>query len=232
MLSRLRFSDKTRFVRNPFTLRCAALLLLLALVLSFVGCGETVSPEAIAYKWNTTELKGEESAKNALSYFGFTEAELACADLSSFGLVKSVEFTDTGTFRFFYDKEATKAAFEDFVNGAIAKLFENREDLSEIFGEELAAETTLVSFETAYAAQFDFQSYGEYLDYVVGELLASFDLEHNLIEQGSYSLNGDKIELKAENSTESEFIGFALSGDELTIIYSDAKEVYTKASKD
>ncbi len=230
MFSLLRTPCNTGLKRIRLSLRtAAALILALALLLSFAGCASQTDPESLAHKWDTTELIGAENAGNTLSYFGFSEEELAFADLASFGLVKSVEFTESGSFRFFYDKDATKAFFESYINELIAKLYENKDALSELFGEELGAEATLVGFETAYAAQYDFKSYGEYLEYVVDELFVSFDLENNLIEQGSFSLSGDKIELKAENAARSEHIGYSLSGEKLTIIYSDAKEVYTRA---
>ncbi len=216
--------------KKSFVSGFAALLLVFALILSLAGCGEQqTDPEVIAYKWDTMELISAENTKEALSYFGFSEAELAFADLDAFGLVKSVEFTKTGSFRFFYDKTATKTAFEDYIEALVDKLFENRESLAELFGEELSAKRTLVSFETAYAAQYDFKSFGEYVEYVTNELLVSYDLDNSLIEEGTFNLSADKIELKADKSTESEFVAYTLSGDELTIIYSDAKEVYKKA---
>ncbi len=211
-------------------LKFAALLLIVVMVLSFGACESTADKmEALAGTYTLVSPDDGTEAKYLLEYIEADEAEIALADLNSMSFVQSVYFSADGSYYFAYDGEATKEYVKAFYEGYFADLYENRTSLNDVYDfsfDDLSEE----EFYELYACDiYARESYADLIDYLT-ENAYLYDTLSEPWESGTYTIRSGHIECTVTGESKAETLGYELDGNTLTLIYSDGKEVYTKAN--
>lgn len=98
-----------------------------------------VKEELVASNWECTESVGDELS-TMLSSYNFAEPEIAFADEKDFTWSRVFTFQDDGTATLVYDTDKIWQTYYDGLDHFMETLYENREDLLEVYGEEVMEE--------------------------------------------------------------------------------------------
>lgn len=206
--------------------KIVSLLLVFVIACSLCACSGSADRMAeLCGVWEMIYVEEAESAKDLLESMDFYEEEIALADLTNLEVVMTVEFTQEKTYCYTYDIPATKAYIRSFYDNTVVAVYNAREQLTDIYGFE-TINMTEDEFKLFYADLFSLTSYEELLDYFVDNCLDYESLVD--FDKGTFRLNGSKILCTAEGSNLEEEMSYSISGNTLTLVYADGKEVYTK----
>lgn len=201
------------------------LALTLALVL-LTGCGGGVTAEDLAGEWTMTVTSTEDDVIYLMDSMDLYEEERAFVDMSSMNDVLIATFGADGSYSFVYEVEANKACVRAFYEGVITALFDNRAELTALYGEEVA-DMTREEFDQFYAEVYGMTDMATLVDELV-EYAYDYEALAEPIEVGTFKIVGSNLMCTIEGETEVGSIGFKLDGDTLTLTYSDGEEVYTR----
>ena len=177
--------------------------------------------EQLMGTWKMVAQDSQAQARILLENIDMYEEEIALADLNSLDYVWMYEFTQD-RYRQYEDVASAKACVRAFYEGFFEDLYENRAAVDELYDDDLSG-MSWDEFGTFYAGLYSRSSYEELISHFVS-VAYSYE-EWTDLNSGTYEIDGDFI-VVGENET----IGFTVSGDTLTLRYSDGVEVYTKVN--
>ncbi len=212
--------------------KIAALLLAVLLIASLAACGEDSTQskmDALVGTWKLNEYFDADNTQAMLEYFGFDDEELEYADLEGVYLVKLLILNEDKSYSMEYDVDASEAALRSYVDDYIGKLYEQKDNLTAIYGDEINECETLEDFQSFYAWLYDYDTYEDYLDAVVDGMSEGMELSDNVSETGVFQIKDNTLEMKVDGESEYEYVDYAIDGSQLSIEYSNTTEVYTKA---
>lgn len=209
--------------------RILALSLAALLVMGlFAGCESEADKIAVlAGTWTMVGQDSEEEAKELLENIDLYEEEIAMADLTTLTYKQNVVFTAEKTYHFVYDVEGTIACVREFFVETFAALYEGRATLNEVYGQEFD-QMTEAEFQQFYADLYSAENFETLMDQMA-EGAYNYEKMAEPWETGTYSIKGDDIMCTITGETQAEALGYSIENDELTLTYSDAVEVYTRA---
>ena len=210
--------------------RILALSLAALLVMGlFAGCESEADKIAVlAGTWTMVGQDSEEEAKELLENIDLYEEEIAMADLTTLTYKPNVVFTAEKTYHFVYDVEGTIACVREFFVETFAALYEGRATLNEVYGQEFD-QMTEAEFQQFYADLYSAENFETLMDQMA-EGAYNYEKMAEPWETGTYSIKGDDIMCTITGETQAEALGYSIENDELTLTYSDAVEVYTRAN--
>ena len=150
------------------------------------------------------------------------------ADLTTLTYKQNVVFTAEKTYHFVYDVEGTIACVREFFVETFAALYEGRATLNEVYGQEFD-QMTEAEFQQFYADLYSAENFETLMDQMA-EGAYNYEKMAEPWETGTYSIKGDDIMCTITGETQAEALGYSIENDELTLTYSDAVEVYTRAN--
>lgn len=201
------------------------LILVLTLAMALLcGCGGGVSAEELAGEWNMTIPCPQEDATYLLDSMDLYAEERAFVDLGSLNYVLAANFTADGSYSFVYDVEANKASVRAFYEGVMTALYDNRAELTSVYGDEVV-DMTREEFDQFYADAYGMASIEVLMNNLV-EYAYDYDALGEPLEEGTFTIVGSNLMCTVDGETSS--IGFKLEGDTLTLTYVDGEEVYTR----
>ena len=206
---------------------CVALTLVMLLALT--GCFGLKMEEVVGV-WETklpdTEVQAEALLLNVEAY----EEEIALADLSSLEYVKVAEFREDKMYEFRVDAEGTKVCVRSFFESYFDALYEGRTTLNEAYGITFD-EMTEEEFKQFYVDMYGCESFDSMLDIFTENAYDYVALEEPL-DEGIFSLKGDRIDCVSLGDGESGEIEVVISGENgerMMLTYSDGVENYDRA---
>lgn len=205
-------------------IRSIVAVLLVAVLLC--GCGAGLNQEELAGKWAMTEKHEQSEAIYLLDMLDLYAEERTLVDLDSLTYVFMVQFGTDGSYSFYYDVEANQACVREFYLGVMDALYEGRATLSDVYGADLEP-LTRDEFNQFYADVYGVASYEFLMDRFV-ENAYDYEALATPVEAGTYKIVGSSLYCTPEGGEDSGSIGCELSGDTLTLTYSDGEEVYTR----
>lgn len=213
-----------KIIKRILVLSLAALLVMGL----FAGCESEADKIAVlAGTWTMVGQDSEEEAKELLENIDLYEEEIALADLTTLTYKQNVVFTAEKTYHFVYDVEGTIACVREFFVETFAALYEGRATLNEVYGQEFD-QMTEAEFQQFYADLYSAENFEALMDQVA-EGAYNYEKMAEPWETGTYSIKGDDIMCTITGETQAEALGYSIEDDELTLTYSDAVEVYTRA---
>ena len=209
--------------------RILALSLAALLVMGlFAGCESEADKIAVlAGTWTMVGQDSEEEAKELLENIDLYEEEIAMADLTTLTYKQNVVFTAEKTYHFVYDVEGTIACVREFFVETFAALYEGRATLNEVYGQEFD-QMTEAEFQQFYADLYSAENFETLMDQMA-EGAYNYEKMAEPWETGTYSIKGDDIMCTITGETQAEALGYSIDNEELTLTYSDAVVVYTRA---
>ena len=201
------------------------LALTLALVL-LTGCGGGAAAADLAGEWTMRVPCPQEDVTYLLDSLDLYAEERAFVDLGTMAYVLNVSFTEDGSYCFAYDVEANKACVREFYEGIMTALYDNRAELTGLYGEEVTA-MAREEFNQFYADLYGMASY-EFLMTSLVDNAYDYEALALPIEEGTFAIVGSNLMCTPTGDAEAGSIGFELEGDTLTLSYSDGDEVYTR----
>lgn len=203
--------------------------IILALTLAIVlltGCGGGVTAADLAGDWHMTIPCPQEDATYLLDAMDLYAEERTFVDLGSLDYVLKATFAEDGSYSFVYDVEANKVCVREFYEGVMTALYDNRAELTGLYGEEVTA-MTRDEFNQFYADIYSVASY-EFLMTNLVDYAYDYEALGEPIEVGTFKIVGSNLMCEPTDGNEAGSIGFQLDGDTLTLSYSDGDEVYTR----
>lgn len=211
------------------TTKLLAICLVLAMTASlFAGCDLLENKlDKLAGSWISVQEDSAEEARSALENIDMYEEEIALADLNSLKYVKMVTFHTDKTYSFSYDSAATRQCVYEFYEGFFADLYEKRDQLNELYGEDFTTMSQAEFFQY-YADLYGAADYETMLnDFTDG----CYDYEQlaEPFETGTFTIDGSDLMCKIDGEIVSEALGFKIDVNHLTLTYADGVEEYVKA---
>lgn len=199
-------------------------VLLVAVLLC--GCGASIKAGDLAGKWTMREQSPQDEATYLLDVIDLYTEERALVDLDSLDYVLAVEFSEDGSYSFYYDVEANKECVREFYTGVMDVLYENRAIIGELYETDMGA-MTRDEFNQFYVDLYAVASYEFLMDSFV-DYAYDYDALAEPLETGTYKIVGDSLLCTITGETEASSIGCELEGDSLKLIYVDGEENYTR----
>ena len=206
-----------------------ALLLMAALAAALLcACGPSEGERVaeLAGAWIAEYPADEEDVQDLLESNSFYEEEIALVDFSALNYVERLEFTTDKTYSIILPADLFRENVRDFFEMAFDDLYEGRSSLEEVYGITFS-DMTRDEFRQFYAGLYDQADYETLLD-ALTDAAYSYDSMGEL-ESGTFKVRGDVLDFTAPTEEDSGYADYELSGDSLTIHYSNGDLVYTRA---
>lgn len=198
-------------------------------VLALCACESNADKmAALAGKYTMTVTADEDDVKDLLELVNAYDEEIALVDTDSLKYVQIVSFDADGNYYYSYDADATIENAHSFFEGYVEALYNGRTALNEVYDysfDDLSED----DFKLLYASVYSFDSYDELIDGFV-EYCYDKDTLAEPWETGTYTIRNGQIYCTMTDDDEELTLGYKLSGNSLTLIYSDGEEVYTKVN--
>lgn len=203
------------------------LVLTVLLAVSMLTACESVEEKyaALAGTWIMIEQDSEEQAMVLLENIDLYEEEIALADKNSLQYAWTFEFDTEGNICQTQPVEENKALVREFYTGVFNAFYENRTTLDDLYEDDLSA-MSQEEFEQFYATLYGFETFEELIDQFT-ENAYKYD-EWTDLRKGTFTFNGDKLEIIDTVEIGTYHIGYKVEGNTLTLTYADGVEVYTK----
>lgn len=172
------------------------------------------------------DLISTDIAENILEANDFYPEEIALADLTSLYVPKYVEYHSDKTYTYYYDADGYRDHIETFLRQTFDRMYENRTDISSLYSIDFTS-ISKADFQAYYASLYGENSFDDLIS-TISNGCWDYEALSKDVEIGTYSIQDNKIIYTQQGSTLKEHVTFQLSGNSLTLTYSDAVEVYTK----
>lgn len=202
------------------------LLWLLAAVM-LCGCGAELNQEEITGTWIGTGTHKKEVATVLLNQIELYKEEKDFIDLYSLQYVKSVRFTKNGKYAITWSVEENKRCVQEFYEGVMDTLYENRVRLNELY-EPVFDDMSREEFNQFYVDMYGFENYETMINAFV-ENAYDYEQMAQTKEIGTYKIDESVLVCTIDGAEEGDVLGCKVEGDTLTLIYASSREVYTRA---
>lgn len=193
------------------------------------GAFEAGAVKKLAGTYMMEDPISAETAEKILTNHDFYPEEIACADLDSLFIPKYVEYHSDKTYTFYYDAEAYRSNVEAFLRNTFDSMYENRASITELYNVNLES-MSKADFLAYYASLYSQNSFDDLVS-VITNGCWDYEAVANDVEVGTYSVQDNKIIFTVQGSTLKEHVTYKLSGDSLTMTYSNDVETYTRCTK-
>lgn len=165
-----------------------------------------------------------ETAEKILVNNDFYEEEIALADLNSLYRPRYIEFDTDKNYSFYVDANGYRSNVMAFLRQTYDRMYDNRSQLAGLY------DVDLVSMSRDEFLNFYAGLYGQTSFDAMIELLSSvYDYtEMGSVERGTYTVKGSDILTKVGGLGKEESIGYRISGDTLTLTFSDVVLTFNK----
>ncbi len=206
-----------------------ALVLVALLSLTLCACESNAEKMAkLAGTYTMSVTAEEDEVAELLELIEAYDEEIALVDMDSLQYVQIVSFDTDGNYYYAYDVDATLENTRDFYEGYMKALYEGRTTLNDVYDYSFD-DVTEDEFYQLYADMYSCDDYEDMIDSFV-EYSYDLDVLSEPWETGTYTIRAGQIYCTMTGDDEELALGYRLDGDSLTLIYSDAEEVYTKVN--
>lgn len=214
-------------MKRFFTRLLASALAVLIVTFAMDGVAKISTSRKIsklAGNYVTMEPLEADMVERMLTNFDFYPEEIALIDLESQTVPKCMEFRDNKSVVSYYDADAFRSDVERFFRQAFENLYANRDALSSLYNADFSA-MTQAEFETYYATLYSKSTFDELVTFLAAD---AYNYNELTSSTGTFTIEDDKIVCKFINPFSTSVMGYDLSGNTLTLTYSDGAEVYTR----
>lgn len=204
-------------------------VVLLALTLCvgmLAGCQSNEERKAQLVGTWKMEIPDTENPQALLDLLALLAEEIELVDMAELTDTLCVEFNMDGTYRFYYDIQASKDSVRAFYEDIFMDLYEGRSSLNAAYEMEFDA-MSQEEFMQFQASIYEVESMEQLLDDLT-EGYFDYDALNANMESGTYTINGTKIFCDAEGTDSDGNVKYSIEGDQLTLIYIDTTQVFTK----
>lgn len=188
---------------------------------AFSACGSDDAD--VTGSWYAKEYNDAEIIEDILRSMELYDEEIALINTSSYYDLLTVEFSDNGNYRFYYDATKNLEVANKYVDAMFDSLYAGRSALGGFYGVDFSG-YSLEEFRTFYAV--DIYAQGSYAQ--LKNMIAT-DLSYaEVVEEGTYRVSGSKIFFKIKGESQEEYFSFTLKGDKLTMKGEDGTVECTK----
>lgn len=206
----------------------SAALAVLMILCCLTGCkSEKKKLAELNGVWVSSMVRTPEQAEELLQSIDACEEEIALADLETMRIGTLAEF-DGKTYRFGFDAEQTRLCVEEYFRGYFEDLYEGRETLNLVYGENFPA-MTQEEFYAFYASLYECEDYETLISMIVWRVY-DYDALEEQSSSGTFTISDGKLVCKPDGQETESTVGYQVSnkGKTLTLSYADGVEVYTK----
>lgn len=176
--------------------------------------------------YTTKDMIPTDTAETILSKNDFYPEEIAFADLSTLYVPKFVEFHSDKTYTYYYDADGYRDNTEAFFRQFFENMYVNRTALSGLYSADFT-HMSEAEFQAYYATLYGENSFDDLIR-MLSNGCWDYEAVANDVETGTFTVNDNKIIYTKTGTTLKEHVIYKLSGDTLTLTYSDAVEVYSR----
>lgn len=180
----------------------------------------------LAGTYVTQDYMDAESVEELLTDYEFYTEEIALIDLNTLYAPYYVEFDTDKNYTFYYDADGFRANVEAFLRQAFESMYAGREGLSEVYGEDFSV-MSLAEFQNYYATLYSAESFDALMT-TLADSAYDYDYVAQDKEVGTYTIEDDKILCTIAGHTNAEAMGYKLSGDTLTLTFTNMVQTYTR----
>lgn len=209
--------------------RIAALFLALMMIACcFAGCdGEADKVAELTGRWETVSYYTADSVVASFEAMDLYAEEIALLDANAMGLVDVVIFNEDKTYSFTSDSAKSMALVDEYYRNAFATFYANRDQLSEVYGEDLSAMTE-EAFYLFYAEMYGVEDFESLIELFVGSAEDYAYLDEP-VEVGTYRIVSNRIYCTIDGEAEALYITYSINGDSLDLVFDESTVTYTKA---
>lgn len=169
-----------------------------------------------------------DTAEEILVKNDFYSEEIAFADLDSLYIPKFVEYHKDKTYTYYYDADGFRDNVETFFLQFFDNMYANRVALSGVYNIDFTS-MSKADFQAYYASLYGENSFDDLIATLANGCY-DYDALARDVEVGTFSIENNKIIYTIMGSTLKEHVIYKLSGNSLTLTYSDAVEEYSRIS--
>lgn len=218
-------------MKRFFTRLLATILATLLVTFAMEGFDKITAPGKInklSGTYVTSEALTTDTVNDILTRNDFYPEEIELIDLNSLSIPKYVEFRSDKTYTFYYDADGYRSSVKEFYRTAYARLYENRAQLSQVYGEDFTSMSEY-EFQAYYAALYSCSYFEELLDTLTSNSWDYIALAQDR-EVGTFTIEDGQIAVTINGQFTAETIGYSLSGSSLTLTYTNGVENYTRCN--
>lgn len=214
-----------RFFTRVLTTALAALIVTFAME-GFDKLSSSRKIEKLVGTYMTMEAVEADTVERMLTNMDFYPEEIALIDLNSQTAPRYREFHDDKTYVSYYDVDAFRSSVETFFRNAFDRMYEGRNSLAALYDVDIVA-MTKAEFQAYYASIYSHNTFEELIT-----ALASDAYNYNELtrDTGTFSIEDSQIICHIGLPISTSVMGYELSGNTLTLRFSDAVEVYNRVS--
>ena len=202
-------------------------MLLLLSVCLFNGCStDAGKAEQLSGTWYTVLETPREQTIALLKNADLFPEEIALAEDIPLTYMQVLEFTADKSYRFYIAADDTLAYVHSYFEAVFDALYEGRETLNNCYGQDFGP-MTQEEFQQFYARLYVVNDF----DALISQLVtcaydpAKLDMPW---ECGTFTIKAGKLLCTVNGETQPESLGYLLHGDQLTLYYGNATEIYTR----
>jgi len=200
-------------------------LLALAMILClFAGCDQTQRLEALTGSWYTVRSVDAETIESVLLQIDLYEPELALIKEPTLSYCQKAEFRADQTYTFSCDAAASQPFFRSFFLDVFQQLFEGRDALSELYGQDFQS-MSQDAFFSYYAQLYMQEDFEALLDYLTADAVLIGD---ELMESGSFTLRSEELICTDEAGKVKAIRYLTEESGALVLTYHNGSERYTR----
>lgn len=182
--------------------------------------------EKLAGTYMTMETIEADMVERMLANRDFYPEEIALIDLNSQTVPCYKEFRDNKTYVTYYDIDAFRSSVETFFRNAFDRMYEGRSSLASLYDVDIVA-MTKAEFQNYYASLYNQPSFAELITVLASD---AYNYDELTQDTGTFSIEDDRIICNIVNPFSTTVMRYELSGNTLTLYYSDAMEIYNRVS--
>ncbi len=180
----------------------------------------------LAGTYVTQDYVDAETTEGLLTDYDFYTEEIALVDLNSLYAPRYVEFDTDKNYTFYYDAQGFRQNVEAFLRQAFESMYAGRDQLSAVYDVDFSA-MSLAEFQSYYAELYSQPSFDELIR-MLSDDAYDYDYVAQDTEVGTFTIEEDKILCTISGHINAEAMGYKLSGDTLTLTFTNSVQTYTR----
>lgn len=208
--------------------RIISVLLVALMLLSLAACDFDYAGKLVG-TWECQVEESDEQKAALMEQIELYEEEIALVD-STLYTVKTLTFTEDGTYEFNEDPDGVKMYVRQFFKDVFKDMYEGRAGLASLtddYGVDLS-QLSEDEFYAFYAELYGYATLDEMLDGFATEIYDYDSFESN--DHGTFTATSKYIDFDATDDELDGSVTYKLTDSTLTITYSDDTEIYTKSN--